>query len=239
MPKLQRYWITILFSVLLLYAGCSSEIDQAQKYYEMGKYDAALNVANKVLAKDRENAEVAALVWKIQIITRYCDDVRKVEYACSSIREMAVPYGNRILEPLKRALKEEEGCIKLFAVYILGNVDSPEVYPILSEIATGNIEPLKEGSSISREMIQGGALVTLGQRGDKVAFPLMVEATKSENGELRAMATEAMGYVGDESTIPILEELLSDPYTVAGKRTVALAASRSLKMITGEDYEID
>jgi hypothetical protein len=239
MPKLQRNWITILFLVLLLYAGCSSEIDQAQKYYEMGKYDAALNVANKVLAKDKENAEIAAIVWKIQIITRYCDDVRKVEYACSSIREMAVPYGNRIFEPLKRALQEEEGCIKLFAVYILGNVDNPEVYPILSEIATGNIKPLKEGSSISREIIQGGALVTLGQRGNKEAFPLMVEATKSENGELRAMATEALGYVGDESTIPILEELLSDPYTSAGKRTVALAASRSLKMITGEDYKID
>ncbi len=238
MLKSTRYPTTILFSVLLVFLGCSSEIDQAQKYYQMGKYDAALNVANKVLARDKDNAEIATLVWKIQIITQYCDDVKKVEYACSSIREMAVPYGDRILEPLKQSLREEEGCIKLFAVYILGNLDSPEVYSVLSEIAMGNVDPLKEGGSISREMIQGGALVTLGQRGDRDAFPLMVDATKSESGELRAMATEALGYVGDETTLPILEALLKDPYTAGGKRTVALAAARSLKMITGKDYQV-
>jgi HEAT repeat protein len=67
----------------------------------------------------------------------------------------------------------------------------------------------------------------------------MVEATKSENGDLRAMATEALGYIGDEDTVPLLEELLEDPYTVAGKRKVAVAASRSLKMITGKEYGID
>ena len=103
----------------------------------------------------------------------------------------------------------------------------------------GHVDPLKDGSSITREMIQGGALVTLGQRGNKEAFPLMIDATKSESGELRALATEALGYVGDESTIPILEKLLKDPFTSGGKRTVALAASRSLKMITGKDYEVN
>ena len=239
MPTLQRCIIVILFSIPLLFTGCTNEVDQAQKYYQMGRYETALNVAKKVLEKDKENAEVAALIWKIQIITRYCDDVESVEYACSSIREMAVPYGERIIEPLREALGEDEGCIKLFAVYILGNVDSPQVYPILSEIAAGHVGPLKEGSRITAEVIQGGALITLGQRGDKEAYQMMLDATKSESGDLRAMATEALGYVGDESTIPVLEELLKDPYTAGGKRTVAIAASRSLKLLTGKDYEVE
>jgi len=205
----------------------------------MGKYEAALNVAKDVLAKNKDNPDMATLVWKIQIVTQFCDDIQSLEYACSSIREKAASYGDRILPPLKNAIKEEKGCVKLFAVYILGNIDSPEVYPILSEVAKGRVEPLEEGGTITKEMIQGGALITLGQRGNKEAYQLMLDATKSESGQLRMMATEALGYVGDESTISVLEELLNDNYTVGGKRPVAIAASRSLKMITGKDYEIN
>jgi HEAT repeat protein len=230
---------SIIFSAVVIFASCSSEVKQAQKYYQMGRYEAALNVAKDVLARDEDDVDMAILVWKIQIITQFCDNVKSVEYACSLIREKSAPYGTVILSPLKDALQEEKGCIKLFAVYILGNVDSPEVFPILSEVAGGQIGPLEEGGAITREMIQGGALITLGQRGNTEAYSLMMEAIKSESGELRSMATEALGYIGDENTIPVLEELLNDDYTVGGNRTVAIAASRSLKMITGKDYEIN
>jgi len=220
-------------------SGCSGEGGQAQKYYEMGEYEAALTMANKALKRDKDDVEMAALIWKIQIVTQFCEDVKSVEYACSSIREMALPYGERVLPVVRKALQEEKGCIKLFAVLIAGNIDSPEVYPILAELAEGKVGPLEEGGSITREMIQGGALVTLGQRGNKEAFQLMVDATRSDSGELRAMATEAIGYVGDEEAVPFLEGLLNDDFSTGGERTVAVAASRSLKMITGNDYEID
>ncbi len=232
----------VVIGVLLagaLLSGCSGDRGQAQKYYEMGEYEAALSMANKALKRNKDDVEMAALIWKIQIVTQFCNDVQSVEYACSSIRGMALPYGDRVLPVLRSALQEEKGCIKLFAVYIAGNIDSPDVYSMLSEIAAGNIGPLEEGGSITKEMIQGSALVTLGQRGNKEAFPLMMESARSDNGMLRAMATEAIGYVGDEETVPFLEGLLDDNYSVGGERPVAVAASRSLKMITGKDYEID
>ncbi len=237
--KISSHIISVIFSAVVIFAACSSESNQARKFYQMGRYDAALNVAKDILARDKDDMEMATMVWKIQIITQFCDNVKSVEYACSLIREKASPYGTAIVPSLKDALQEEKGCIKLFAVYILGNIDSPEVFPILSKIAEGQIEPIEEGGAITKEMVQGGALITLGQRGNKEAYPIMIDATKSESGELRTMATEALGYIGDENTIPVLEELLNDDYTAGGNRTVAIAASRSLKMITGKDYEIN
>jgi hypothetical protein len=237
MMHLDRRLPGLLLMLLVLLSACSGEVDEARKYYSMGKYEAALNVANRALKKDRGDPDMAALVWKIQIRMQYCSDVASVEMACSLIREKAVPFGVRIIPALREALQEEEGCIKLFAIYTLGNIDSPEVPEILSAAAAGDFGPLKDGT-ISGDMIRGAALITLGQRGDKDAYPLMVEAARSESGDLRAMATEALGYVGDENTVPLLEELLDDPYSVGGERKVAVAATRALKMITGKDYEI-
>ena len=155
------------------------------------------------------------------------------------IREKAAPFGDRILPSLEEALEEHKGCIQLMAVYTIGNLDSPRVDSILTEVAKGNGAPLGEEGAISREYIQGAALVTLGQRGNKEAYPLMIKAAGSDNGTLRVKAVEALGYVGDESTLPFLQDMLKDPYTVAGKRVVAVAASRSLKLITGRDYPIE
>ncbi len=229
--------VTGFLALALLLSGCSGQEDQAQKYYEMEKYDVALNVANKVLTRDKDNARMALLVWKIQILTQYCEDAKSVELACSLIREKASHYGDRVIPFLVEALGEKRACVKLFAVYTLGDVQSPEIFPILKEVALGNVGQLEDGS-ITKEVIQGAALITLGQRGEKEAYQLMLDATRSENGTLRAMATEALGYIGDESTIALLEELLKDPYIEDGKRPVAVAASRSLKMITGKDYEV-
>jgi hypothetical protein len=144
MMNAERYTVCSLL-ILLLLVGCTSESDQAQKYYEMGQYEAALNVANKALKRDRQNAEMAAIVWKIQILTQYCDDVRSVEMACSLIREKIAPFGDQILPSLRNALQEEKGCIKLFAVYTLGNMDSPEVTPLISDVAAGDFGVLEDG----------------------------------------------------------------------------------------------
>jgi hypothetical protein len=228
-----------LLFVNLLVIGCSSESDQAERYYEMDKYEAALNVANKILAKDKDNAEMAVLVWKIQVAGQFCDDEHSVEMACSLIREKAKPFGSRIIAPLKEGLQEERGCVQLMAVYTLGNIDDPQVYPILSEVAEGKGADVRKRGSITKEVVQGAALVTLGQRGNKEAYPLMLDAARSQSGVLRAKAAEALGYIGDERTVTFLEGLLKDKYTVGGKRPVAIAASRSLKMITGKDYPVD
>jgi hypothetical protein len=230
--------VTVFLVTGILLLGCSGQENQAQKYYDMGKYDIALNAANKILTKDKDNVEMALLVWKIQVVAQYCDDAKSVELACSLIREKASPYGDRVIPYLKESLQEAKGCIKLFVVYTIGDVNSPEVFPILKEVAIGNMGPLEEGS-ITKEEIQGAALITLGQRGEEEAYQLMLDGAQSENGTLRSMATEALGYVGDESTVVLLEELLEDPYIENGKRPVALAASRSLKMITGNDYEVE
>ncbi len=224
----------VVIGVLLagsLLSGCSGDRGQAQKYYQMGEYEAALNMANKALKRDKDDVEMAALIWKIQIVTQFCDDVKSVEYACSSIRGMALPYGDRILPVLRSALQEEKGCIKLFAVYIAGNIDSPEVYSMLSEIAAGNIGPLEEGGSMTKEMIQGSALVTLGQRGNKEAFPLMMESARSDDGMLLAMVTVALGYVGVEEKVLFFEGLLYDDYRCVGEIQVYVADARCRLMV--------
>lgn len=228
----RRYLVFITLLVIL--AGCSRSTDQAEEYYRLGKYDLAFKTASQAYTKDKTNASAAVILWKSQIAARNCSTRDVVEKAFNAIRSNISEWDETIIPPLSEALRDDKGCVRLFAVYALGDLPFDEAADLVLEVLRGNITPAENPGLIDVDTLRGEAALILGKRVYEPAYEEIVELTKSESGYLRARAAEALGYMGKKEAIPVLQELLNDEYTMEGKPIVADAARMSIKLLEEE-----
>jgi HEAT repeat protein len=229
----------ILVFLVTLTASCTKPTDQAENYYNLGKYDLAFKMANQAYTQDKTNVRAAIILWKSQIAARNCTSQNVVANAYSSIREAVANWDERIIKPLEEALNDRRGCVRLFAVYALGDLPYDSAAKLLLNIVNGGLSEPEEPGMITGDVIRGEAALVLGKRAYKDAFESIVKMTQSENGLLRAKAAEALGYMRDERAVDVLKGMLKDEYSEDGKRIVAESARSSLKLLTGEEYEIE
>ncbi|MFQ6103202.1 MAG: HEAT repeat domain-containing protein [Candidatus Glassbacteria bacterium] len=228
-----------LFILISFATSCSKPADQAEEYYNLGKYDLAFKMANQAYSKDRTDAKAAVILWKSQVATRNCGSQKVVENAYSAIRETVAKWDESIIPSLKEALSDRKGCVRLFAIYALGDLPFDQAAKLIAEVLRGGGTEAEEPGMISRDVLIGESAVVLGKRVYTEVYDYLVEMTGSESGLLRAKSAEALGYMNDMRAVDILKELLRDEYESGGKRIVAESARRSLKLLTGEEYTIE
>jgi hypothetical protein len=228
----------LLFFLVAFFSNCGNPADQAEEYYNMGKYDMAFKTANQAYSKDKTNSKAAMILWKSQIAARNCGSAQIVESAYNAIRGSVTERDASILSPLQEALGDKKGCIRLFAIYALGDLPFDGAAEQLVDILHGNLPDEVEPGTIKNELLIGEAALILGKRVYTPAYEDLIKMTSSEKGLWRAKAAESLGYMSDERAVERLKELLKDEYTVSDRRIVAEAASLSLKLLTGEDHVI-
>jgi hypothetical protein len=225
----------LLLSVALMtVTGCSERTDQAEEYYRLGKYDLAFKTASQAYSKDKTNAGAAVILWKSQIAARNCETKEVVQKAFDAIRSKISEWDQTIVPPLAEALRDDKGCVRLFAVYALGDLPFDEAADQVLAMLRGRIPAAEDPGRISDHIIRGEAALVLGKRSYEKAYSDLIELTKSDDGYLRAKAAEALGYMGKKEAIPVLEGLLDDDFTMEGKPIVAEAAQRSIKLLKNE-----
>jgi len=229
----------LLFFIVSFFSSCANPADQAEEYYNMGKYDMAFKTANQAYSKDKTNPEAAVVLWKSQIAARNCGSVEIVVGAYNSIRGTITERDASIIPPLKEALGDRKGCIRLFAIYAMGDLPFDEAAEELLGVLRGNLPAEVDPGTITNEMLIGEAALVLGKRVYKPAYEDIVKMAGSDRGVWRAKAAESLGYMGDTGAVVILKELLKDDYTEGGHRVVAESARLAIKLLTGEDYEIE
>lgn len=229
----------LLFIIVSFFFSCSNPADQAAEYYNMGKYDLAFKTASQAYSKDNNNAEAAVILWKSQIAARNCGSAEIVERAYGAIRGSLTERDASILPPLKETLADKKGCVRLFAIYAMGDLPFDEAAEELLGILRGNLPPEVEPGAITNEMLIGETALILGKRVYKPAYEDIVKMTGSDKGLWRAKAAESLGYMGNTGAVDILKELLKDDYTENGHKIVAESARLAIKLLTGEDHAID
>jgi HEAT repeat protein len=224
----------VLITLLVILAGCSRSTDQAEEYYRLGKYDLAFKTANQAYTKDKTNASAAVILWKSQIAARNCSTKDVVEKAFNAIRSKISEWDETIIPPLSEALNDNKGCVRLFAVYSLGDLPFDEAADHVLDVLRGNLSPAENPGHIDMETLRGEAALILGKRVYEPAYDEIIDLTKSESGYLRARAAESLGYMGKSEAIPLLQELLDDEFTMEGRPIVADAADMSIKLLEEE-----
>lgn len=228
----------LLFFLVAFCFSCGNPADQAEEYYNKGIYDMAFKTANQAYSKDNTNSKAALILWKSQIAARNCGSAKIVESAYNAIRGSLADRDESILPPLQTALGDKKGCIRLFAIYALGDLPFDGAAEQLVDILHGNLPEEVEPGTINNEMLIGEAALILGKRVYTPAYEDILKMTSSEKGPWRAKAAESLGYMGNEGAVERLKELLKDEYTVSDRRIVAEAASLSLRLLTGESHPI-
>ncbi len=118
----------------------------------------------------------------------------------------------RILQPLIDALYDEDTDVQRYAINGLIKLEDYSLNPLLKK--------LKD----EKWQIRAISAETLGKIGNPLAEPylraLLVEPTADKNPYVRGKIAEALGELGEETSIPALNEALHDKYFIVRNRAL-------------------
>lgn len=142
--------------------------------------------------------------------------------------------GDRQAVPvLIEALKDKDDYVRWYAAEALGRIGDERAVPAL--IKAYDIA----GKEPPEQSIPSYAVTEALKRTGKPAIPYLIKALKSKNENTRIVAAEVLEEVGDETTIPVLEEALKREHN-AWVRDVMTDVLEDLKFKFGkrdEEYE--
>ncbi|MEW6749281.1 MAG: HEAT repeat domain-containing protein [Candidatus Micrarchaeota archaeon] len=108
-----------------------------------------------------------------------------------------------------RFMQSSDQATRLLAITNAGKVKDPRVVPLL-------IDALRDGISI--------AAIALGDIGNALAVPALIEALDNEDSDIRRIAVRALGKIRDPRSIGPLIRMLGDPeYDIIEAASEALA----------------
>jgi len=222
---------------LLIVTGCDLSVKQQEKLteveqlYNQEQYQNAMNVARFNLSKNPQDLASIVTVWKIQVL-QGTKSTEYVQQFYSQARERVLDYGEKLIPYLGRALAEDPyNTVRLFALYCLSEFEDTLSSRYLAKVLEPDYELGRKPSNVTLDLLRTEAAMILGKRKYTPAFDGIVALTKNPDGEVRATAAMALGFLGDERALPVLEELRKDNYTVGGSRWVAEMADSAIARI--------
>ncbi len=146
--------------------------------------------------------------------------------------------GIAVLAPVSWAAETDEGSQQVIKM-VIDALKSPDV-----EMQTGAIAIVREiaGAEVTKALAQElpnlGAtaqvqlLAALADRGDALALPAVIGASKSQDESVRVAALKAVGQIGDASSVPLLAERAA-----TSKGAEQKAARDSLYRLRGSEID--
>jgi len=126
---------------------------------------------------------------------------------------------HEVVKMVITALKGDDPAMQTAAIALVREIPGPEVTRALAE-ELPNLPPAA----------QVQLLAALADRGDRIALPAVIQATKVENISIRVAALKAMGQLGDTSSVLLLAQTAA-----TSKAEEQKAARESLYRLRGPD----
>jgi len=200
MKILKTLFLHILVAMIFVtFVGCQSREERINKLIQQLK-EGSWEVRRKAAeALDK-------LGWKPK------DDSEKAVYFIAKWEwDECVKLGKIAVEPLIKALKDENEGVRYGAAEALVKIGKIAVEPL--------INALKDESLLVRE----GAAIALGKIGDSRAVEPLINALKDENGYVREKAAQALGKIGDSRAVePLINALKDESLLVREGAAIAL-----------------
>jgi len=174
--------------------------------------DAFLACADEMLA--RGDIDSASRVYRKVYASRDKNPIRS-----AALRGLSNSLGSKAIPEIIQALKTEDNILRTTAAQLARQMSGREVTEALAKA-------LPELPPTSQRLL----VIALGLRGDKAALPAVQKACTSPDNDVRIAALEALGLLGDVSSIrPLIE------HAASGSDAEKHAAMASLKTLRGQD----
>jgi len=199
---------------------------------------------------------------KEKSISDYIASLRNGNYlkrvaAAKALSEKVGPEDAAAVEPLSRALKDQDESIRIYAVKALGRIGDPEALPIIIEATRDpssyvryeavmvldlfpdprSIDALRKSLRDESSHVRYAACQSLGDLKAAGTFHHLIFALKDESSYVRSSAALALAKLGDSSAVPALEQNLTDPNEWV--RNSAALALHELGSVSGISVLID
>jgi TolA-binding protein len=145
------------------------------------------------------------------------DNIAKLQSTDIKVKEMAIYWlqSNKIKQAAMKFIdafrQEKDDRVKYHLLRALGTLCDTTTVPFLCEIVSDNKQ---------KDNYRSDAAYYLGTIGDKKACPTLLQAIVKNRTYLQNASAYALAEIGDESTIPVLEDILkNDKYATVGKNT--------------------
>jgi HEAT repeat protein len=194
-------------------------LDVAQELPGKEVTQALVAELSKPLPADERPAKVLAIVKaEYGAQDKWVDVTDKLTAAVTG-NGISIQAGNNLAgDPINGVVKE------LRVEYTLDGEQHRATVP-----ENGTFEVEGSGAQHPRQAI---LLFVLGERGDRAALPVVLDAAKSGPWDVRVAATRALGGLGDAAAVPVLLET-----AVQGQGELGAAAADSLAQLPGDEVD--
>ncbi len=206
---------SLMLAACMLVVGCSvsvpdsGKLSEVEKLYDQEQYKNAMSVARYNLGKDPGDLASITTVWKVQLV----QGGKTIDYAQQlyfQAQEMIGKAGPGLIPFMGRALqKDPYNTVRLFALYTLAEFDDTLSTNYVAKIFEPGYTLGLKASDVTLEFMKSEAVQVLANRGYEKIFDDVVELSKSSDPEIVAKAVSALGAIGGQKALPVLEEISS------------------------------
>ena len=235
MIKLKLFGLTtLLISMIFVLAGCEisppsqgEKLSEVEQLYNQGNFKDAMNVARYNLKNGKKDPASVVTVWKTQVLQGTKSKVY-VQQLFKAVKERVPEFGNPMIPFLGRGMLDDaHNPVRLFCLLCLGELPDVSSSGLIAGVFDPGYTMGDKPSDITLDYLRSEAALILGKRKYSQVYEGIVALTGSEDGETRGNAAMALGYLGDQRALPILEELKKD-------KDVAEKADSAIALIKGE-----
>ncbi|MBN2288427.1 MAG: HEAT repeat domain-containing protein [Candidatus Glassbacteria bacterium] len=221
--------LILLTGLLLAMPGCEikppaqgEKLSEVEQLYDQENYKDAMNVARYNLKDDPKDPASVITVWKIQML-QGSDTKLYAQQLFKAVRERLPEFGSDLIPYLGRGLtKDENNPVRLFCLLCLTELPETASSEQIAKVLEPGYTLGAKTSDVILDDLQVEAALMLGMRRYTPAYEGIVALTGSGNAATRGEAVMALGYLGDQRALPVLEELTKNS-EVAAKADSAIA----------------
>jgi HEAT repeat protein len=188
--------------------------DKTKGAVRLAALDSYLRQAERLAAKGKKDAALA-------IYKQLYANTEPMQIRTAAVRGMLIASGDKAGETIVEVFKSGDEPMQTAAIATLKEVSKTDVIKAAAEQLPG---------MAIEQQIQ--LLATLAECGDRVAMPAVLKAAKSADEQVRVAAINALGALGDASTVDMLVGT-----AVAAGSSEQRAAQESLYRLRGTDVD--
>ena len=213
--------LSLVFIGALILAGCSisapksDKLSEVEELYDQEQYQNAMNVARYNLQEGNKPGDLASIttVWKVQLV----QGGKSIDYAQQfyfQAHERIIEAGPALIPYMGRALlKDPYNTVRLFSLYALAEFNDSLSTSYIAKVFEPDYTMGNKPSDVTEEFIKSEAIVVLSGRGYTGIYDEAVKLAGSTDQELQAKAVTALGAIGGEKAIPVLEEIAAKAHS--------------------------
>jgi hypothetical protein len=207
--------LSLVLVMIVIVAGCSVEapssdkLSEVEELYDQEQYQNAMNVARYNLQEGNKPGDMASIttVWKVQLL----QGGKTIDYAQQfymQAKERIVDAGPSVVPFMgKTLLKDPYNTVRLFSLYALAEFNDSLSTSYVAKVFEPGYTMGTKPSDVTEEFLKSEAIVILAGRGYEGIFDEAVNLADNSDPEMQAKAVTALGSIGGEKSIPVLEAL--------------------------------